>query len=328
MSKTFLRDYALNDRVETFAAVRKLDLREYNGKPYLVVEFGDRSGRLNGIFWNDPEEVVKSVSTGDVVKLMGRVGTYKDNLQIRMDAVRVAQEGEYDRNDIFPGPSRPLPELLAQFDSLMDGIEDPNLSELLKKLVGRDGLYREPFMQAPGGKLWHHNYRGGLLEHTLSVASICKDTGPRYPFIKVDLLLTGALLHDLGKVVEYDYRTDVIDFSDEGRLQGHIVIGHRMISDVIREIDGFPAELERGVSHLILAHQGNREYGSPVVPQTGEALLLYYADEMDSKAAAFGRILGETARSGKTWSHFVPLMDRYLYAGNLPESFVDLKQSS
>lgn len=315
MAKVFLADTNLGDRVETFVIIRKLELREYNGKHYALFQLGDRSGRMAGILWNNALEIARSFKNGTVVKIMGTVAEYKDSRQIKLDGIRAAQEDEYIASELYSGPQQDLGILEDKMDAFIESVQVPYLKTLLENLIGKNGKHRELFLKAPGGKLWHHNYRGGLLEHTVSVTGICSYTAGEYSRVNRDLLITGALLHDLGKVTEYEYETPVIDFSTEGRLLGHIVIGNRMISEEIKQIPDFPAETKNCLSHMILAHQGQKDYGSPVVPQTIEALLVYYADEMDSKAVAFTRILNETERAGKEWSSFVQLMERYLYAG-------------
>jgi 3'-5' exoribonuclease len=174
-------------------------------------------------------------------------------------------------------------------------------------------------MDAPGGKLWHHAYLGGLLEHTIAVVELCRTMAGIYPMVNRDLLMTGAILHDIGKIEEYGYGRGFIDFTDEGRLWGHISIGAQCVRAAIEELereDGFPEELKTQVVHLILSHQGELEHGSPVLPQTLEAMILYYADEMDSKANALKHIIERDAKSGRTWSQYINLLDRFIYIGN------------
>lgn len=322
MHKQFLADYKSGERIEAYAVVRKIELREYNGSHYLLLELGDRSSRIKAVLWNDSEAVARSLKTGDVAKVVGNVATYKDSPQIRIEAIRKARDDEYNRENIFRGPKAGIEKLLEELDKLIASIHNPFLSQLLNSMLSEKGIFRKSFSAAPGGKLWHHDYRGGLLEHTVSVSKLCRFLGAQYEFVENELLVTGAILHDIGKTVEYNYQTDVVDFSDAGRLKGHIVIGYEIVNKAVSEIPDFPRELGQRLAHMILAHQGKKEFGSPVVPQTMEAMLLYYSDETDSKAGAFSRILTETMRAGKTWSNFVPLMERYLYAGET------LKESS
>ncbi len=316
MGKKYLNDFSVGDKISAFAILRKIDIREYNGKPYLLLEFGDKHGRIKGILWENSKEIASLFKQGDIVKVFGTIATYRDDLQIRVEGIRASQDGEYDKNDFIQGPKEDIHALAEKFDKLINSVKDSNLSKLLNILVSPDGKHREKFVMAPGGKLWHHNYNGGLLEHTVSVANICDFLATQYTNTNRDLLITGALLHDLGKVIEYDYETNVIDFSDQGRLKGHIVMGYEIVNKTINSIENFPEELSFLLGHMILSHQGKQEYGSPVVPKTIESLLLYYADEMDSKTVAFTRIITETKRTGKKWSNFVPLMERYLYAGD------------
>ena len=196
-------------------------------------------------------------------------------------------------------------------------VENSHLKELLNR-VFTDSEIREQFKDAPGGKLWHHNYLGGLLEHTLSVTDIADRVGQMYPDIKRDLIIAAGLLHDIGKISSYTYKT-LIDFTDDGRLVGHIVIGAQMVKDKIREIKDFPKDLEMELTHLILSHQGKLEHASPVVPMTLEGLILYYADEIDSNANAYQRITKREKEPGRKWSSYVSLINRYLYFGGEEE---------
>jgi len=185
-------------------------------------------------------------------------------------------------------------------------------------LVFNDPDLREKFGKAPAGKLWHHNYLGGLLEHTLSVTQIASEVGKMYPDINQDLLIAAGLLHDIGKIETYIFKT-FFDFTDEGRLVGHIVLGAQLVAGKIKLIVDFPKKLETELTHLILSHQGKLEHASPVVPMTLEGLILYYADEMDSNANAFLRIKKKEKMPGTQWSSYINLLGRYLYFGGHEE---------
>jgi len=172
----------------------------------------------------------------------------------------------------------------------------------------------EKLKVAPGGKLWHHSLVGGLLKHTLLVTELCEKAASMYRLVKRDLLLAGALLHDVGKLTQY--KTEgFIDYTDEGRLIGHVVSGYDILSKKIEKIKDFPPSLSLQLKHLILSHQGELELASPVVPQTIEAIILHYADQMDAKADAFTRIIEKHKALGEKWSSWVPLIRRYIYAG-------------
>ena len=192
--------------------------------------------------------------------------------------------------------------------------KNKHLKKLWAAVTQNDELI-EKLQKAPGGKLWHHCYLGGLLEHSNNVARLVLSIADNYQHLNRDLLLTGALLHDLGKIIEFKWQ-GFIDYSDVGRLHGHISIGYHFIASEIEKIKDFPPTLRDEVLHLVLSHQGKLEQGSPVVPMMREAMILYYADELESKIGAFDRIEENEHEPGKVWSNYVKLLDRFLYFGD------------
>jgi 3'-5' exoribonuclease len=207
--------------------------------------------------------------------------------------------------------------LAARLDTAIAQIADPDYGLLLRSIFTRAD-FRCGFLAGVGGKLWHHNYIGGLAEHTLGVFNICCDIATRYEELDRDLLLSGALLHDIGKVDSYSL-DNYIDYSDPGRLIGHIVIGDEMVKEAITAIADFPEEKALKIRHLVLSHQGSPEQSSPVPPMMAEGVALYVADLLDSKLAAIRRIREKEYRPGIKWSNFVNLLDRYIYFGEHEE---------
>jgi 3'-5' exoribonuclease len=201
---------------------------------------------------------------------------------------------------------------------VVSSIKNRELRKLLELLIADSSLV-EGLKKTPGGKLWHHAYVGGLLEHTLKVVQICEKAASMYELVNRDLLITGALAHDIGKISAYSAR-GFFDYTDEGRLVGHIVSGDEIIDRKIQAIEGFPSDLALQLKHLILSHQGQLEFASPVVPQTIEAIILHYADEMDAKADAFTHIIKTQKSKGKRWSDWVHLINRYIYLGEEDEN--------
>jgi 3'-5' exoribonuclease len=204
--------------------------------------------------------------------------------------------------------------MLEQLDELVESIKNNYLAQLLNNIF-QDQQVRKDFITAPAGKLWHHNYIGGLLQHSLAVALTCDAVQARYQYIDRDLLITAALLHDIGKIRELQ-TNGFIDYSDEGRLTGHIVLGAHIVKKKIAEITDFPANLAVKLEHLILSHQGKLEHGSPVLPMMIEAIMLYYADELDSKANAFERIIAKEKGNKSNWSGYINLIERFVYVGD------------
>jgi 3'-5' exoribonuclease len=203
--------------------------------------------------------------------------------------------------------------LWQNFRKMIDSLANPYLLSLLRRIFD-DDTFAKKFIEAPGGKLWHHNYLGGLMEHTLNIATICDRLAKVYPAIDRDLVVAAALVHDIGKIESYTFGPN-FDYTDAGRLLGHIVIGSQMVAEKINEFPEFPKELAMKLQHLILSHQGKLEQASPVEPMTREAFILYHADEIDSKLNAFERINKDERPAGAKWSKFVNLLGRYLYLG-------------
>lgn len=317
MDQKPIRELLAGEEVVSFFVLRKkeLKIKRDSGEKYLTFELGDSSGRLNGSLWDNIGGVYEVLAIGDVVKLKGSIVTFHDRLHLNIDKIRKVEErDDYDVTRLVPSVEKDRKVLFAHLDELIASVRNSHLKQLLD-LFFSDTEIRKCFGDAPGGKLWHHNYLGGLLEHTLSVTDIADKVGQGYLGFNRDLIITAGLLHDIGKIHSYTYKT-MIDFTDEGRLVGHIVIGAQMVSEKIQAIKDFPKQLATELLHLILSHQGKLEQASPVVPMTLEGLILYYADELDSKANAFLRIKKKEQQPGQKWSSFVQLMERYLYFGS------------
>ena len=310
--KRYLRDYEIGEAFTGFFVLRGKELRtRRDGEPFLALEFGDRSGRLFGNIWEDAERIYNELEIGGVIKLQGRIEQYRDSKQVAVKRLRRAQpEDEFDNADFLPVSAVDPQEGLERLRKIATGFSNPHLRELLQEILN-DSQIADQITQAPGGKLWHHNRLGGLLEHTLSLCWICRFLARTYTEVDRDLLIAGAILHDIGKIEEYRYDTH-IDYTSRGRLVGHIPLGAQLVSDFAAGIDDFPAELLDQLQHLVLSHQA--EYGSPVMPMTREAFLLHYADQIDSKMDALRRIGGEL-QPDERWK-FVRLLDRYIDFGD------------
>jgi 3'-5' exoribonuclease len=317
MKSLFVTDIKPGSEVADFFVLRKKEIKEYNGQRFLKLELGDKTGRIDGVVWDNPEEIFNLAETGEIVKIKGWVTTYRDASQIKVERLRKAIKSEVELSDFLPSSEKDTSVLLEEFRKVVSSVQNLHLKKLLELLL-EDSDLTEKIKKTPGGKLWHHAYVGGLLEHTLKVTQICEKAAGLYPLVNRDLLITGALLHDIGKINSYSAK-GFFDYTDEGRLVGHIVSGEELIAKKLLEIPDFPPELALQVKHLILSHQGKLEFASPVVPQTIEAVILYYADEMDAKVDAFGHIIKTQKRKGKKWSDWVHLIDRYIYMGEEEE---------
>jgi len=306
-----IKDFIPYEAVTAFLVVRKKDVKEYGGKNFLSLEFGDSSGRIAGVWWEPDRAAVEDLREGMVVKVKGDTQTYRGKDQLKVTRMRPAKDDEYDLADLLPHTPFPIEELKARILSITEKVENSFIRRLMDSFWNDEELFAE-YLKAAAGKLWHHAYIGGLAEHSLNVTDICLDMARRYEFLDRDLLVFGGLFHDVGKVAQYGI-TSFIDYTDEGRLIGHISWADHEITRRAETVENFPPKLLMKIRHLILAHHGQLDFASPVVPQIPEAFVLYYADEIDSKMGAIKRIRDKTGGSG--WSEYVKLLGRHLYFG-------------
>jgi 3'-5' exoribonuclease len=311
MKTAFVSSLAAGDSVDDLFALRKSEFKEFPTGKMISIELGDRTGRIKGVIWSGSSELAKSLNPGQVYRIKGTVSTYRGEIQITVEKIELSEN--YVPKDFLPAGPISTDELDKQLSQAIDFVGDPHYSLILKKVFSDDRL-RSGFLDGVGGKLWHHNYIGGLAEHTLSVYGICRDFAERFRELDRDLILTGALLHDLGKIESYSL-DNYIDYTDSGRLLGHIVIGDQIVARAIGLIPDFPSEKSLKIRHLILSHQGSPEQSSPVPPMMAEGIALYIADLLDSKLAAFRRIKQKEHRPGIRWSNYVNLLDQYIYFG-------------
>ena len=313
MKTLFVKDLKPGLEVTEFFVLRKKELKEYDRQRFLKLELGDRSGRIDAIVWDNLDQSYDKAQVGEIVKVKGWVTTYKEMRQLKVDKIRKAKNKEIDLVDFLPAAERDFNLLYDDFKNIVQTIKNSYLRRLLELLM-EDSSLMEKFKRAPGGKLWHHARLGGLLEHTLKVVSICEKAAEMYDLVDRDVLITGALVHDIGKVNSYS-AGGFFDYTDEGRFLGHIVSGDELIDRKIQKIADFPQDLALKLKHLILSHQGQLELASPVVPQTVEAIILHYADELDAQTDAFSRIIKTQKVKGKRWSDWVHLINRFIYLG-------------
>ena len=306
-----IKEFVLYETVTAFLAVRRKDVKEYNGNTFISFEFGDSSGRIAGVWWEPERFALDELEEGDVVKVKGTVAEYRGKMQLKVGKLRPAKEEEYNLADLLPHSKFTKDELKARILSLTERVENSYIRKLLDSFWGDEDFLNE-YLKASGGKLWHHAFIGGLAEHSLNVTELCLDISKKYQFLDRDLLIFGGLFHDMGKMYQYKI-TSYIDYSDEGRLIGHISMADSIITERAGRIELFPPALLMKLRHLILSHHGQVEFASPVVPQIPEAFVLYYVDELDAKMGAVDRIREKTGGTG--WSEYVNLIQRKLYFG-------------
>ncbi len=274
---------------EVYLCKNKIVAKTKAGKSYYSLQLQDRTGTIDAKVW-ELNNAIAHFEAMNYIRVDAQVTSFNGTLQLNVKRVRIAEEGEYDPSDYMPCSGKNIDEMYRELTGIISRIENEYLRKLLESFFIDDKAFAERFKKHSAAKSIHHGFIGGLLEHTLSVAEICEFMASHYPVIKHDLLVTAAIFHDIGKVEELsDFPEN--DYTDEGQLVGHIVMGTMMVSERIKQIDGFPVTLANELKHCILAHHGELEYGSPKKPALIEALALAHADNMDAKIQTFSEII-------------------------------------
>ena len=311
MAEKKIIDFAPEDIITSFFSVRRKTVREYTKGQFVSLELGDSSGRINAVVWEPDQFTLAELAEGVVIKVKGVVGEYNNKPQLVINRIRLATDDEYAIEDIMPFSKQSNEERKARILALTSKIENSYIKALVESFWN-DEQFLADYLKAPAGKLWHHSYIGGLSEHSANVGELAVRVSAGYDFLDKDYLIFGGLFHDAGKIATYSTNT-VIDYTDEGRLIGHICLVDDWICRRAAAIEHFPEKLLMKLRHIILSHQGELEYATPVVPQMPEAFVVYYCDEIDSKMGAIDRI--RERHEGKGWSDYVSLIGRYLYFG-------------
>ena len=311
MERQFIAALVEGERVDAvFALTGKETRAARTGDPYLAIELADRTGRIGGIMFR-PTAIAAEVPVGSVVHVRGLAAAYRGVVRITVDQIRPARQ--YDPSDLLPSGTRDPEELVSELRAHVKAIGDRALSAVVRRVFADAGFMRR-FKSCPASQSYHHAYIGGLLEHTVSVASLCRALCDIYPHADADLLLAGALLHDIGKVDELRFTTG-IDYTDDGRMIGHVVLGERRVRAAVDSLgDSISHETATRLSHVMLAHHGELEWGSPKRPCTLEALMLHHADNLDAKTAGFITAAASAARADEPWTDASNLFRRPLWA--------------
>jgi 3'-5' exoribonuclease len=298
------------DQVMLVREVERRPLRD--GGEYLRLHLGDRTGAIVSMVWEEMEVPAELACAGAVVHVRGRYTVHpRFGPQINLRSLDQAVPGSFSLEDLLDGPARAVELMEGEVRELLDTIQEPHLLILLERVFGEDSELWAGYRVAPAAKYYHQAYRHGLLEHCLGVAQAVSAISATFPGIDRDVAVTGALLHDIGKLEAYTDgggRDRIIDLTDAGRLLGEIPLGYYRIRRMIEDIDGFPAELAQAVEHIILSHHGALEHGSPVVPATREATLVHMIDNLGGRLGSFDRLEKELA-PGKRWSSFDRALD-------------------
>lgn len=317
MKTQFISDIKAGESVsDAFILSEKSMAQKRNGDNFLTVTISDKSGKLKGVVWDNADDIHARIQAGDVVHVEGNVSEYKGALQIVVKHMQCCPTDAIDPADFVPSTARDVDGMFKRLIEITDTLEDLHLKALFQAFWDDDDFVRM-FKLAPAAKKMHHAYLGGLLEHTLSMVALADKIARHYSGVDRDMLIAGTVLHDIGKVREFDYRLN-IDYSDEGRLLNHIVIGIQMLDDKLKQLSGFSEEQIFLLKHMIVSHHGTREFGSPEPPKTIEAVLLNYIDEIDSKVNGIREFIAKD-ESEEPWTPYHRLWERHFYRGKKSE---------
>ncbi len=301
----YVRDFQDGCVVAQPLLVRSVAIqRRSEGPEYLKLMLGDRTGTVPAVVWEELDHAHRVAEPGTVVHVRGRFSHHERfGAQLTVDAVREAAEHEYDRAELIDGPSRSPEQMEADVRGLIATVQHPHLRMLLSLVLGEDSSLWQRYRELPAAKRYHQAYRHGLLEHSVTVAQAVSAVSATFGGLDRDVAVTGALLHDIGKLEAYELHGEAIEMSDGGRLYGEIPLGYYRVRRAIEDIDGFPEDAARAVLHIILSHHGSLEHGSPVIPCTREATLVHMIDNLGSKLGSFDR-LEKALPAGQQWSAY------------------------
>ena len=305
MCGVLLKEIPAGSDVDLVVLVRTAERRaKADGTEYLRVVVGDRTGTVEAMVWEDVVHLAEHLVAGAIVRVRGVLEDHERyGRRIRPEFWGPAAAGSYDEVDLRDGPPRPFEQMDADLRELVATVQDPHLRDLLDRVLGAGTETGDLYRIAPAAKRYHHAYPHGLLDHSLSVAQAVSAISATFPGIDRDVAVTGALLHDIGKLEAYATDPDCPGMTDLGRLQGEIPLGYYRIRRVIEDIPGFPAATAQAILHIILSHHGTLEHGSPVVPCTREATLVHMIDNLGGRLGSFDRLEKELA-PGAAWSSF------------------------
>lgn len=294
----YIKDLKEGDRVyDIYLCKHKQSAVTKNGKPYETVILQDKTGTVDAKVWEPNNPGIGDYDTLDYIEVYGDVVSFQGTNQVNVKRIRVCREGEYNPAEYLPVSSRNIEEMYQELLNFIASIENPYYKQLLESFFVQDKDFAKAFRNSSAAKTVHHGFVGGLLEHTLGVANLCNYYCKAYPILKRDLLLTAAICHDIGKTKEISPFPEN-DYTDDGQLLGHIVMGSQMVAEKAGQIPGFPHVLLTQLQHCILAHHGKYEFGSPKLPALMEAMALNYADDTDAKMETFKEILENTTDTG------------------------------
>lgn len=328
LKEQFIKDLTEGEIVSSTFLVKNIT-KQYkkDQSPYLSLVLVDKTGEIDAKLWDHVERYEALFKQKDFIKVKGRINSYRQKLQIQLQDIYRQPPEVIDIADYLPVSPHDSEEQLTKLLAILEKITNPHLKTLVKELFS-DKNFKSSFMRAPAAKQIHHAYCGGLLDHSLSMCQLAILVADHYPFLDKDLLIFGALVHDIGKIRELEYQT-TFEYTDQGRLVGHLVQGCSVIEEKIRKIKDFPQQLTSLLQHYILSHHGQREYGAQQLPQTAEAMALHCIDLLDSKMETLRLLIEDLKVSGEKWTPFQRIFERSFYYQSLQnENNAENKETS
>lgn len=308
----YTRDIKQGDKVASIFLVTEKNMAfSQKGFPYLTVRLKDKTGEIESKVWDNAVEFDRRFKKGDIIYIEGRAASYRNSVQLSVTEINKIPWEEVEPADYLPAVKTDVNAMFEEMTGFIEKVKDKYLQALLNAFFQEEETV-SLFKRAPAAKGFHHIYMGGLLEHTLSVVRLLEKVSDHYPELDGDMLITGGILHDIGKIYEFSYN-NIIDYSDEGRLIGHIVMGVEMINKKIAGIPDFPQQSALELRHIILSHHGEFEFGSPKRPKTLEALIVHYVDDLDAKFNAFKTFMADSANPDSDWTTYNRFLERFLY---------------
>ena len=293
--------------IEHYLCKSRQSLKSRAGKTYLSLKLQDKTGMVDAKVWEMTNDI-KAFEENEFIKIDATVVTYQNDIQLNVKRIRRSMEGEYDPADYIPCTEKNIEEMYQKLMSYIKTIQNPYIKKLLEEIFYHNDTVSKHLKTHSAAKSIHHSYMGGLLEHTLSVTEICDFVAPRYQFVNRDILIASAMLHDIGKIIELSEFPEN-DYTDEGQLLGHLMIGAELIKETASHIEGFPKQIENLLKHCMISHHGEYEYGSPKLPKTIEAFILHSADNLDAKTKVIEEMIQNNTNQG-SWVGYQKMLQR------------------
>jgi 3'-5' exoribonuclease len=320
MDKQTVRGLQDKDSVDTFFLVKEKNVNiGKNGRPFMSIVLGDQTGSIDGRVWDRVDELNREFDAGDVIRVKGLVQIFQNRKQLIIHRIEKADPATVNSEDFLPVSGKNPNDMFAALLVVVRSMKNDHLRQLTLDVI-EDPEIKPLFMQAPAAKTIHHAWRGGLLEHVLSICKILDFLSGHYDFLNRDLLIFGGIFHDIGKVWELSYDGS-LGYTDKGRLLGHMLLACELVDKKAARILGFSEDLKDMCKHIILSHHGRLEYGSPKRPKFMEAVLVAMVDDLDSKMNTIQTFIESERNVGDKWSRYNDLFDRYFLLEDLKERF-------